>query len=663
MVLAELGGKLRESIRKLQLASSSTAASSSSDPYTITKNDVDTLLSDISRALIESDVNIKLVFQLRENIKRKVDPLLAEMVSATAAASGDNSSDTTTAMTTGMKRHRATNHNQQSANNQRILRLVHRAVVDELVALLQPPSPQAASSSKSEGAGGNNDDVTTLSKKKPSSNNKSKNKNHGRGSNTAFSNRNHPMNIIRKGTCNIIVMVGLQGAGKTTTIGKLAHYYIKKQYKVGLICADTFRAGAFDQLKQNATKLRIPFYGSYQNVNPITIAQQGIQQFQKDGYEIILIDTSGRHKQESTLFVEMSNLITTVQPHLTILVVDATQGQSLYDQALAFHTSVPVGCVIVTKLDGHAKGGGALSAVAATQSPIVFTGTGEHFDDLEIFDPESFVHQLLGYGNIRGLMDAMNNYSEEDEETKNAIMMEKLAKGEYTLRDMYKDVEKILNIGSWNKLTSMIPGMSDFAGGAGQALSPGQEEEQTYRLRRFMIIMDSMTNGELDGKFKFQNYVHDTDPIVVSRLQRIARGAGCHVNEVKMTLQAHAQFATMFGKYGKLAATANAMNTGAGGPFGSGMGAAQQQQLMQRMKKNPEGTMNQLLNNMDPAMIQSMGGRQQIMAMMEQMANGGGNAVPRPGAGYVMDPLAMASSGGGIGGAGLANMMQNMIMK
>lgn len=147
-----------------------------------------------------------------------------------------------------------------------------------------------------------------------------------------------------------------------------------------MVCADTFRAGAFDQLKQNATKLRIPFYGSYTEADPVVIAEEGVDRFVNDGYEVIIVDTSGRHRQEEGLFEEMQEISAAVRPDNTIFVMDATQGQAVYDQALAFHGAVNVGSVIVTKLDGHAKGGGALSAVAATGSPIVFLGSGERFE-------------------------------------------------------------------------------------------------------------------------------------------------------------------------------------------------------------------------------------------------------------------------------------------
>lgn len=135
--------------------------------------------------------------------------------------------------------------------------------------------------------------------------------------------------------------------------------------------------------------MRVPFYGSYTQADPVQIAHDGVKQFQKEGCEVIIVDTSGRHRQEAGLLEEMQEIASTVRPDNTVLVMDATQGQAVYDQAQAFSEAVDVGSVIITKLDGHAKGGGALSAVAATGSPVIFLGSGEHFDDLDPFHAES----------------------------------------------------------------------------------------------------------------------------------------------------------------------------------------------------------------------------------------------------------------------------------
>lgn len=403
MVLAELGGKLRESLRKLHSSGN------------VSKNDLNSLTGDIARALIEADVNVKLVMQLRDNIKRKVEHLIAD----------DDD-----------------NNNSNGSNTQKthaqLSKLVQRAVVDELTSLLSP-----------------SDSKKTYS--------------------------------MRRGKPNVILFVGLQGAGKTTTIAKFANYYQRRGYKTAMVCADTFRAGAFDQLKQNATKLRVPFYGSYTQADPVTIAQDGVNQFVKDRYELIIVDTSGRHKQEKALFDEMQEISAAVQPDNTVLVMDATQGQAVYDQALAFHNAVPVGAVVVTKLDGHAKGGGALSAVAATDSPILFLGNGEHFDDLDPFDAQSFVSKLLGFGDVRGLMEAMKGVSDEKSQEE---FMEKMSRGEFTLRDMYRQFEKVMSMGPLNKIMGMMPGMPEYL------IPKGGDQEATGRLRKFMVMMDSMTNAE-----------------------------------------------------------------------------------------------------------------------------------------------------------------------
>lgn len=200
----------------------------------------------------------------------------------------------------------------------------------------------------------------------------------------------------KKGRCNVIMFVGLQGAGKTTTCTKFAYHYQRKGWRTALICADTFRAGAFDQLKQNAAKVKIPFFGSYSEANAVRVAAEGVAKFKEGKYDIIIVDTSGRHKQEESLFEEMRLIYEAVQPDDVVFVMDSHIGQACYDQAAAFKKAVDVGSVIITKLDGHARGGGALAAVAATDSPIIFIGHGEHFDDFERFDAQSFVSRLLG---------------------------------------------------------------------------------------------------------------------------------------------------------------------------------------------------------------------------------------------------------------------------
>lgn len=267
----------------------------------------------------------------------------------------------------------------------------------------------------------------------------------------------------KKGKTNVVMFVGLQGSGKTTTCTKYASYWQRKNFRTCLVCADTFRAGAFDQLKQNATKVRIPFHGSYTEMDPVAIAREGVSQFKKEGFELIIVDTSGRHKQEDDLFEEMIQVERAINPDEVIFVMDSSIGQACFDQALAFKKAVKVGSVIITKLDGHAKGGGALSAVAATESPITFIGTGEHFNDIEKFEAESFVNRLLGLGDLRKLFDTIKEIVPEGQQEQ---FLQKLASGNFFLRDLQTQYNSILNMGPLNQFMSFIPGMNNMMNGA-----------------------------------------------------------------------------------------------------------------------------------------------------------------------------------------------------
>jgi signal recognition particle subunit SRP54 len=296
-----------------------------------------------------------------------------------------------------------------------------------------------------------------------------------------------PTYKLSKSKANVIMFVGLQGAGKTTSIAKYAGYYARKGWKVSMVCCDSFRAGAYDQLKQNATKLRVPFYGSYTEADPVKIASVGVESFKSQGYEIILIDTSGRHRQESALFTEMQEISSVVSPDNVIFVMDGTQGQAVYDQASSFNDAVTVGSVIVTKLDGHAKGGGAISAVAATNAPIAFLGSGEHFDDFEPFNAKSFVSKLLGYGDVRGMFEEMASMQDKK---KMEITQKNIIKGKYTLRDMHGQFENMGKMGGISKMASMMPGM----GNIGQQMGGMGMDDQ---FNRMAFIMNSMSDDEL----------------------------------------------------------------------------------------------------------------------------------------------------------------------
>ena len=291
-----------------------------------------------------------------------------------------------------------------------------------------------------------------------------------------------------------------------------------------------------NRLKFIYFKARIPFYGSYTEVDPVVIASDGVEMFKEEGFEIIIVDTSGRHKQEDSLFEEMLAVSNAVDPHNIVFVMDASIGQACEAQARAFKDKVDIGSVIITKLDGHAKGGGALSAVAATHSPIIFIGTGEHIDDFEMFKTKAFVQKLLGMGDLEGLM---SKVEELNLDQNNEALMKKIQHGEFTLRDMYEQFTNVMKMGPFSQIMGMIPGFSqDF-------MTKGCEQESQARLKKLMTIMDSMNDRELDdadGAKKFSK-----EP---GRVTRVANGAGVTEREVQELLKQYAKFAQVVKKMG-----------------------------------------------------------------------------------------------------------------
>ncbi|AEE32363.1 putative signal-recognition-particle GTPase [Arabidopsis thaliana] len=387
----------------------------------------------------------------------------------------------------------------------------------------------------------------------------------------------------KKAKASVVMFVGLQGAGKTTTCTKYAYYHQKKGYKPALVCADTFRAGAFDQLKQNATKAKIPFYGSYTESDPVKIAVEGVDTFKKENCDLIIVDTSGRHKQEASLFEEMRQVAEATKPDLVIFVMDSSIGQAAFDQAQAFKQSVAVGAVIITKMDGHAKGGGALSAVAATKSPVIFIGTGEHMDEFEVFDVKPFVSRLLGMGDWSGFVDKLQEVVPKDQQPE---LLEKLSQGNFTLRIMYDQFQNILNMGPLKEVFSMLPGIS------AEMMPKGHEKESQAKIKRYMTMMDSMTNDELDS----------SNPKVFneSRMMRIARGSGRQVREVMEMLEEYKRLAKIWSKMKGLKI-----------PKNGDMSALSRNMNAQHMSKV-----------LPPQMLKQIGGMGGLQSLMKQMGSG-----------------------------------------
>ncbi|CAG8573808.1 5025_t:CDS:10 [Paraglomus brasilianum] len=501
MVLADLGRRINSALAQIN-----------KEPV-IDEKVLEALLKEIVYALMESDVNVRLVGSLRENVRKAVN--IQEL---------------------------------PAGINKR--KLIQKTVFDELCKLVDPG----------------------VEPYKP-----------------------------KKGKTNIIMFVGLQGSGKTTTCTKLAYHYQRKGWKTCLVCADTFRAGAFDQLKQNATKAKIPYYGSYTETDPVQIAHEGVEKFKKESFEIIIVDTSGRHKQEAELFEEMKQISAVVNPDNTIFVMDATIGQAAELQAKAFHEAADIGSIIITKMDGHARGGGAISAVAATRSPIVFIGTGEHIHDLERFSARPFVSKMLGMGDISGLMETVQDLKLDQ----NKNLMKNLEQGIFTIRDMYEQFQNISKMGPLSKMMQMMPGMSELN-------FEGSDELGAQRIKRLMTIMDSMSNAELDSDGKI--FIHQ--PV---RIVRVARGSGTTVREVEELLMQHKGFQNMVKKFG---GNKNLFKGMGQNMDPSKMSPQQIQQKMAAMNKMlPRGMpgMNNIMRSMMGGGLPGMGA--QGMPDMAQMQN------------------------------------------
>ncbi|KZX11389.1 signal recognition particle protein Srp54 [Methanobrevibacter filiformis] len=325
--------------------------------------------------------------------------------------------------------------------------------------------------------------------------------------------KSHELNIDDKPFK--IMFLGLQGSGKTTTIGKLARFLQKKGYSPAIVSTDTWRPAAYEQLRQLTEELNISLYGDPNNKDALDLAEKGLKKFKNQ--KIIIFDTAGRHKDEADLLEEMENLSSIIDPNEAILVIDGTIGQQAHDQANAFAKTTDIGSIIVTKLDGSAKGGGALSAVAEVGAPIKFIGTGERLDDFEVFDPERFISRLLGMGDIKTLIEKAEEVIDEDvaAETMNAMLS-----GKFTIKDMKNQFDMMGKMGPVQQVMNMVPGIG--------AKIPKEARKMTEgKIDKYKIIMSSMSIYEMEN------------PKVIkkSRITRIARGAGVRNEEVKELLK------------------------------------------------------------------------------------------------------------------------------
>jgi len=319
---------------------------------------------------------------------------------------------------------------------------------------------------------------------------------------------------METGKRKVMMLIGIQGSGKTTAAAKLARYFQKRGLKPALICVDTYRPGAYAQLQQLASRINVSLYGELKSKDPAKIALNGLKQFSDK--DVIIIDTAGRHKEEQELIKEMMTLEKNIRPDEVMLVIDGTIGQQAMVQAKAFNEATPIGSILVTKLDGSARGGGALSAVATTGAPIKFISTGEKIEDIEPFIPSRFVGRLLGMGDLETLIDKVREAEVKIPEKKAKAILS----GKFTLTDMYEQFEAMKGMGPFRKILKMLPGMS-------YDVPEDMVNMAEDRLEKWRVQIQSMTPEEKNDPKIFNS----------SRIKRVARGSGTSEKEVKELLK------------------------------------------------------------------------------------------------------------------------------
>jgi len=327
-----------------------------------------------------------------------------------------------------------------------------------------------------------------------------------------------------------VMLVGLQGSGKTTTAGKLSVLLRKKGRKPYLVPADVYRPAAIDQLKKLGQQLDVPVFSSSTDMDPVDICREAKTAAHQQGCDTLLLDTAGRLHIDEELMQELSRIKDTVKPADILLVADAMTGQDAVNIAESFNATLDIGGVILTKMDGDARGGAALSIKAVTQKPIKFIGVGEKLDALEVFHPERMASRILGMGDILSLIEK----AESAIDTEDALALEKkIRKDGFTLEDFRKSFQQIKKMGPLQDILGMVPGLNN------KALKTMQIDDR--KLKHMEAILDSMT-----GKERLYPSILNG-----SRRKRIARGSGTSVQDVNRLIKQYMQTRKVLKGFGK----------------------------------------------------------------------------------------------------------------
>ncbi len=325
-----------------------------------------------------------------------------------------------------------------------------------------------------------------------------------------------------------IIFLGLYGAGKTTTIAKLGFYYAKRGRKVALLGLDTQRPAAMDQLEQMAEKAKLPAFVDKKEKDPLKIVKKYEKELKK--YDLILIDTAGRDGLNKELIKEIKKLDKSLKPDYRILVIPADIGQTAKTQAEEFQKALSIDGVIITRMDGTSKAGGALTACAETNASVFFIGVGEQIHEIEKFNPETFIQRLLGMGDLTTLLEHVKSATDEKQQKR---IEDRMKGGKFTLLDLYSQLEQMNKMGSVEKLMGMIPGMSTAN------VPKNILKKQESKMQHWKNAISSMTEEEIENPEILERQTN--------RIRRIANGSGTTTTELRELLKQYKMLKEMMG--------------------------------------------------------------------------------------------------------------------
>lgn len=339
----------------------------------------------------------------------------------------------------------------------------------------------------------------------------------------------HKQLTLQKGQ-NRIMLLGLYAAGKTTTCAKIGNYFAKRGKKVALIGLDVHRPAASEQLQQLAEKNNLSYFIDKDEKDAVKI-WKGLEKERKlDKFDLLIIDTAGRHSLDSELIKELKSLNREIKPTETILVMQADIGQAAKKQASEFKEAVNISGVIITRMDSTAKGGGALTACSETKAPVYFITTGEKINDIEEFNPESFLSRLLGMGDLETLIEKVRSVTDEKKQEQ---IQKRLQEGKLTLNDIVEQTKSMNSLGGFEKIKSLVPGLSNI----NAKIPEGVMENQQEKIAKWEHILKSMTPREREEPELLKKQT--------SRIARIANGAGVNTSDVRSLLKQYDMLSSM----------------------------------------------------------------------------------------------------------------------